>query len=148
MKIKDHVSLIKTKKDYRYVYVISEIGVNHNGCLVTAIKLIEASKKAGADAVKFQKRNLNKIYTKEILDDPNKAEWNIDYLIPILKEVELSKSDYKVIKEKCKELDIELIITPFDNDSANFCKELGIDAFKISSSDMTNYNLVQIYIHH
>jgi sialic acid synthase SpsE/sugar phosphate isomerase/epimerase len=143
MKIIDHVNSIKNNKDYKYVYVISEIGVNHNGCLKTALELISASKDAGVDAVKFQKRNLSEIYTQEILDDPNSAEWNIDYLIPILKEVELSESDYETIKRKCDDLDIELIITPFDMKSAKFCKDLDVDAFKISSSEMVNFNLIE-----
>ena len=144
MRIQDHVRLIKQKKDnHSYVYVISEIGVNHNGDIDTALELIQASKAAGVDAVKFQKRSLEKIYSKKIIDDPNSAEWNIDYLIPILKEVELSKQDYIKIKQKCIDLNLELIITPFDNESAKFCKELGVDAFKISSSDMINYELIR-----
>ena len=124
------------------IYVISEIGVNHNGSLEEALKLIDASADAGVDAVKFQKRNLEKIYSKKILDDPNSAEWSLDYLIPLLKEVELSKDDYYVIKDRCEELGLDLIVTPFDEDSAEFVASLDITAFKIASADMINFGLI------
>ncbi|MHA2217307.1 MAG: N-acetylneuraminate synthase family protein [Candidatus Hodarchaeales archaeon] len=143
MKLKQHIKNIKSNPNYRYTYVISEIGVNHNGSLQEALKLIDASYEAGVDAVKFQKRDLDSLYTKSILNDPNSAEWTFEYLIPILKETELSEDNYKIIKKKCDELDIELIITPFDNKSAAFCNKLGISAFKIGSADMTNYNLIE-----
>ena len=55
-------------------YIISEIGINHNGILDTALELIYKSKEAKVDAVKFQKRNLETIYGKEILDNPNNQE--------------------------------------------------------------------------
>jgi len=124
-------------------YIVSEIGINHNGSLDTAIDLIESSAAAGVDAVKFQKRNLEEIYAKKILDNPNSAEWNFDYLIPLLKEFELTKQEYRKIKKKCDSLGLDLIITPFDEKSAEFANELGISAFKISSADMTNYELVE-----
>jgi len=124
-------------------YIISEIGINHNGSLKTALELIEASAAAGVDAVKFQKRKLENIYAKSILDNPNSAEWNFDYLIPLLKEFELTHEEYYVIKKKCDDLNLELIITPFDEDSATFAHELGISAFKIASADMTNYSLIR-----
>lgn len=124
-------------------YIISEIGINHNGSLQTAIDLIRASKKAGVDAVKFQKRDLANVYSSLVLSDANSAEWNFEYLIPLLKEFELSKEDYSVIRKECDRLEIDLIITPFDEISAAFVAGLGISAFKISSSDMTNIPLLR-----
>lgn len=124
------------------VYIISEVGINHNGSLETALELIEASKKAGVDAVKFQKRNLHNIYSERILNDPNSAEWSFDYLIPQLKELELSEDDYNVIRDKCQELELDLIVTPFDEESAEFVYSLGIPAIKIASADMTNFPLI------
>ena len=55
-------------------YIISEIGINHNGSLATALELIDASKEAGADAVKFQKRNLELIYSSEVLNNSNDSD--------------------------------------------------------------------------
>jgi N-acetylneuraminate synthase len=143
MKISDHINNIKKTKSYRDTYVIAEIGINHNGSLQTALELVDASHLAGADAVKFQKRNLRDLYTEKILDDPNSAEWTFEYLIPVLEETELTENDYLAIKDKCDSLDIDLIITPFDLDSAKFCDKLGLAAFKIGSADMVNYDLVE-----
>ena len=138
----EKINKLFTNNNDNFIYIISEIGINHNGSLSEALKLVEISKKIGADAVKFQKRNLNKIYSQAIIEDSNIAEWNFDYLIPLLKETELSEDDYYQIQERCKELDIDLIVTPFDEDSADFVHSLGIPAFKISSADMTNLNLI------
>ncbi len=124
-------------------YIIAEIGINHNGSFDEAIKLIDASIEAKVDAVKFQKRDLDAIYSKSVLTDSNSQEWNFEYLIPLLKEVELSNDEYKKIRKYCDEKQIDLIITPFDKTSAKFVGELGVSAFKISSADMTNIDLVQ-----
>ncbi len=124
-------------------YIIAEIGINHNGSFDEAIKLIDAAVEAKVDAVKFQKRDLEAIYSKTILDDANTQEWSFEYLIPLLKEVELSDGEYKKIREYCNHQKIDLIITPFDENSAKFVGELGVSAFKISSADMTNVALVQ-----
>ena len=129
--------------DQPRVYVVSEIGINHNGDLKTALDLIDASAAAGVDAVKFQKRALEQIYTKQLLDAPNSAEWNLDYLIPLLKEVELADTDYEVVRKHTKKRGLDLIITPFDEHSAEFCGELGVAALKIASADMTNLDLVR-----
>ena len=125
-------------------YIIAEIGINHNGNFEEAIKLIDASIDAKVDAVKFQKRDLESIYSKSLLDDSNTQEWNFEYIIPLLKDVELSDDEYIKIRNYCNEKKIDLIITPFDAKSAKFVGELGVSAFKISSADMTNIELVQI----
>ncbi len=131
------------EKKNNSVYIIAEVGVNHNGSLDTALKLINEAHKSGCDAVKFQKRDLDEIYTQDILEDHNSAEWNFEYLIPLLKELELSKDDYLVIKETCKTLGLDLIVTPFDEKSAEFVSTLGVSAIKIASADMTNLNLIK-----
>lgn len=137
------IKRIFNQEDIDFTYIIAEIGINHNGSLKIAIELIEAAKDSGVDAVKFQKRHLESIYSKEILDDVNSSEWSFEYLIPLLKEVELSEEDYKIIRKKCDELEIDLIITPFDDVSAKFIAELGVSAYKIASADMTNIPLLK-----
>ena len=124
-------------------YIIAEIGINHNGSLQTALELIDAANDAGVDAVKFQKRDLKAIYSKEVLDNSNNSEWSFEYLIPLLQEFELGIDDYRIIREKCDELHIDLIVTPFDENSAKFLSNLGITAFKIASANMTNIPLLQ-----
>src|SRR3989339_132450 len=124
-------------------YIICEVGINHNGSLDRALALIEAAQAAGADAVKFQKRALDRIYSEGVLNDSNSAEWSFDYLIPLLRECELTEADYKVISRYCRERGLELIITPFDGVSADFIAGLELAAIKIASADMTNLNLVR-----
>ena len=142
MKIQNKLNKILSNKTQE-TYIISEIGINHNGSLDTALKLFYKSYEAGVDAVKFQKRNLSKIYSKHILQDSNSAEWNFEYLIPLLQELELSKKDYLVIKDTCEKLNLDLIITPMDEESVEFISTLGIKAFKIASADMTNLSLIK-----
>ena len=75
-------------------FIIAEVGLNHNGSVARAYKLIDAAVDAGADAVKFQKRSLADVYQKKILDNPNSAEQKYQYLIPLLKEFELADEVY------------------------------------------------------
>ena len=124
-------------------YIIAEIGINHNGSLETALELIKAAKNAGVDAVKFQKRDLGSIYSQEVLNDANSSEWSFEYLIPLLKEVELTYEDYHIIRQTCDDLQLDLIVTPFDEKSAEFIFELGVSAYKIASADMTNIPLLK-----
>ena len=70
-------------------YIIAEIGVNHNGIPQLAFELIDIAVDAGADAVKFQKRNLNTLYPKKYLENVNAGEKSLRYLLPILQKVEL-----------------------------------------------------------
>ena len=105
-------------------YIIAEIGINHNGEISLAKKLIDVASKSGADAVKFQKRDLDSIYTKEILDDPNLDSQGTEILISVLKEVEFKEKEYKEIIEYCKEKKITFLCTPWDNVSVDFLEKL------------------------
>jgi sialic acid synthase SpsE/sugar phosphate isomerase/epimerase len=124
-------------------YIICEVGINHGGSLPKALALIDAALEAGADAVKFQKRTLNRVYSEGVLNDSNSAEWSFDYLIPLLKECELSEADYREINRYCKERGLDLIVTPFDEAAADFIATLSVAAIKIASADLTNLNLVR-----
>jgi len=123
-------------------YFIAEIGINHNGLLEEALLLIDAAAKAGVNAVKFQKRTLEKIYTKELIENPNAQEWSFQYLIPQLKDLELSLSDYQALKKRAKEKGLDFIITPFDLDSLAFVQSIGVDAIKIASADLVYWPLI------
>ena len=129
-------------KESDYVYIIAEIGINHDGCLQSALGLIDAAKEAGVDAVKFQKRHLPSIYKASTIDDPNSQEWNIEYLIETLKVVELSENDFDIIQAHCNKLQVDLIITPFDEISTDYVFEQGIVAFKNASCNMLNFKLM------
>jgi len=124
-------------------YIIAEIGVNHNGNLSLAKKLIDKSIEVGADAVKFQKRNLESLYRKEALENPNSESQGFEILLAELKEIELSKEDYFDIVNYCKEKKITFLCTPWDTPSVDFLEELGTSAYKIASGDMTNFPLIK-----
>ena len=124
-------------------YIIAEIGVNHNGKLNLAKKLIDESVNAGANAVKFQKRNLKSLYRKEALENPNSESQGFEILLAELKEIELSEEDYKEIVKYCKERKITFLCTPWDIPSVNFLEQFGTPAYKIASGDMTNFPLIK-----
>ncbi|MBP1702890.1 MAG: neuB [Chloroflexi bacterium] len=123
-------------------YIIAEIGVNHNGFLDLAIKLIDVAVDAGADAVKFQKRDLDKLYAKKYLDNANAGEKTLRYLLPILQQVELSDGDYDEIVEYCQKKNITFMASAFDMQSADFLDRLGVPAYKVASADLTNLPLL------
>ena len=83
------------------VFIISEIGINHNGSLEIAKQLIDMAVEVGCDAVKFQKRNVEKVYSKEILDTPRESQWG-----KTTREqkfgLEFSEKQYKIIDTYCK----------------------------------------------
>lgn len=127
-------------------YIIAEIGINHNGKISIAKKLIDAAKDSGADAVKFQKRDLNSIYKKEILENPNLDSQGVEILIGVLKEVEFKEEEYKEIIRYCKEKEITFLCTPWDKISVDFLQKMNVPAYKVASADMTNFPLIKYVI--
>ena len=128
--------------DGQPTYIIAEIGVNHNGILPLALELIDAAVGAGADAVKFQKRNLDKLYAKKYLDNANSGEKTLRYLLPILQRVELTDDDFHQIVDYCKKKHITFLCSAFDPESADFLDHLSVPAFKVASADLTNLPLL------
>ena len=92
------------------IFIIAEIGINHNGEFGIAKELIDVSKRAGCDAVKFQKRTLDLVYSKEILDAPRESPWGKTNREQKL-GLEFNLSDYEQIDAYCKRIDIEWLRT-------------------------------------
>ena len=128
--------------DDQPTYIIAEIGVNHNGLLELALELIDVAVDAGADAVKFQKRKLDKLYAKKYLDNANAGEKTLRYLLPILQTVELPDDSYHKIVEHCRKRNITFLCSAFDVESADFLETLGVPAYKVASADLTNLPLL------
>lgn len=124
-------------------YIIAEIGINHNGDLLVAKKLIDIAVDSGVNAVKFQKRHLDNIYQKEILENPSLDSQGTEILIDVLKEVEFSESDFRSIVNYCKEKKITLLCTPWDIPSVDFLEKFNLPAYKIASADLTNFPLIR-----
>lgn len=121
------------------VYVIAEAGVNHNGEMTKAIKLIEMAKKAGADAVKFQTFKSEKVISRNakmaIYQKKNIGKETSQ--IEMVKKLELSYDEFISLKNYCDKIGIVFLSTPFDNDSVDFLSEI-VPFFKIGSGELTN----------
>lgn len=127
-------------------FIAAEIGLNHNGKLRLAKRLIKAAKEAGADAVKFQKRDLKSLYKKDIFDDPNKDSQSTAYLFDIFKRFELSNKDLIRLKKFCDSIGIIFFCTPFDIVSAEFLAKINVPLYKIASADLTNIPLINCIV--
>lgn len=124
-------------------YIIAEVGINHNGRLDLAKQLVDAACEAGADAVKFQKRNLREVYCHDVLSKPENAEQGLQYLLPILHEFELEDDAFVELRDYCTRRGIQFLCTAFDVRSVDFLETLGVPAHKIGSPDMTNFPLLE-----
>lgn len=123
-------------------YIIAEIGINHNGSVELAKKLIDHAAESGANAVKFQKRDLDELYKHDVLKDPTIESQGLEILLSVLNEVEFKKSEYDEIVSYCKKKSITFLCTPWDRSSVDFLENYDIPAFKIASADMTNFPLL------
>tara|TARA_B100000029_G_C17590076_1_gene962252 strand:+ start:2299 stop:3135 length:837 start_codon:yes stop_codon:yes gene_type:complete len=125
------------------VFFIAEIGINHNGDLEIAKKLIDIAADAGCDAVKFQKRSVEKVYSKEILDSPRTSPWGEttrDQKIGL----EFEKKEYDIIDSYCKEKKIEWFASSWDTDSQLFIRNYDLKYNKIASAMLTNLELLKM----
>lgn len=121
-------------------YIIAEAGVNHNGDFKLAKKMIFEAKKAGVDAVKFQtfvSKNLVSNYAPKA-EYQKKNTNGLESQQDMLKKLELSFNDFTVLQEYAKELDIDFLSTPFDEESIEFLKTLQMPFWKIPSGEITN----------
>lgn len=125
------------------IFVTAEIGINHNGSIDIAKKLIDMAKKANCDAVKFQKRTIDKVYSKEILDSPRESPWGSttrDQKIGL----EFDKDEYDQINEYCKKIGIEWYASAWDIDSQLFLRQYDCKYNKVSSPMLTDIELLKI----
>ena len=127
------------------VFIIAEAGVNHNGNIDLARKLIDAATEAEADAVKFQTFQANKLAHPKT----PKAEYQVENTgssesqYAMLKNLELDAKDYKQLYSYCLKKKIEFLSTPFDEQSADLLDQIGMRRFKIPSGEITNKLLIQ-----
>ncbi len=125
------------------VYVIAEIGINHNGDLKIAKELIKESKNAGADAVKFQKRTIDVVYSKDILDSPRESPWGKTQRDQ-KNGLEFGASEYDEIDLYCKKLEIDWFASAWDIESQTFLSKYNLKYNKIASAMATNLEFVEV----
>jgi sialic acid synthase SpsE len=125
------------------VYCIAEAGLNHNGDVEIAKKMIDVAIECKADAVKFQKRDVDQMATKDVLDKPftNFPSFGSTYR-EVREHLELTKSEYKELRDYCRGK-IEFLVTPFDIQSLEFLDDLNIDGIKIAAHSLTDIPLLE-----
>ena len=132
----------KNSMTERDVFIIAEIGINHNGDLKLAKELMKMAKDSGCDAVKFQKRTIDIVYTKEFLEESRESPWGTTQREQ--KEgLEFNESDYGEIDSYAKELDIIWFASAWDIPSQDFLKQFNVPYNKIASAMTTNLEFVE-----
>ena len=125
------------------VYVIGEIGINHNGDIEIAKKLIDMAKSAGCDAVKFQKRTIDIVYSKDVLDAPRESPWGKTQREQ--KEgLEFTEKDFDEIDAYCKQADIDWFASAWDVPSQDFLKKYDAPFNKIASAMTQHVELLKV----
>lgn len=124
------------------IFVTAEIGINHNGDMTLAKKLIDAATVAGCDAVKFQKRTIDAVYTKEYLDSPRKSPWGETQRAQ--KEgLEFGQAEYQQIDQYCKEKGIVWFASAWDVEAQIFLRQFDLPYNKVASAMLTKDALVE-----
>ena len=122
-------------------FITAELGINHNGDIDIAKKLIDTAKLAGCDAVKFQKRTVEKVYSKEVLDSPINSPWGTTTREQ-KNGIEFSKNEYDIIDKYCKNNHIEWYASAWDVESLEFLKQYELKYNKVASAMLTNMELI------
>ena len=115
------------------IFFIAEIGINHNGDVNIAKELIKLAKDAGCDAVKFQKRTIDIVYTKELLDSPRESPWG-NTQRDQKEGLEFGLKEYREIDRYCRELGIEWFASAWDLESQKFLRQFNLKYNKVASA--------------
>ena len=131
------------KYKYKKPFLIAEVGINHNGSIVTAKKIIDLAKKHNFNAVKFQKRNPNISVPPNQKDVMRESPWGYISYLKYKKKIEFGKKEYDIINSYCKKKKIAWFASPWDIDSVNFLKQYNCKFNKIASAMLTNISLLE-----
>ncbi len=136
MQINDH-TIGKSK-----VFVIAEIGNNHNGCIKRAIEMVDLAKEAGVDCVKFQMRNMDELYRKRTLKKSG-DDLGTEYVVDLLERFQLTIEEHKKLVQYCNSKNIIYMCTPWDHSSVDILENFNVSAYKVASADLTNLPLLE-----
>ncbi len=132
------------KHIFKKSFIIAEAGVNHNGSVKTAKKLIDAAKEVGADAVKFQTFKTDSIVTKEAPKaEYQKTSAHKSSQYEMIRKLELSADEFMELSEYADSKGIIFLSSPFDVESVELLDHIGISAFKLGSGEITNLPLIK-----
>ena len=123
------------------VYCIAEIGINHNGDLDIVKKLIDVAANAGADAVKFQKRDIDSVYTQEFLEGPRESQWGTTQREQKM-GLEFGEEEYAIIDAYCKDKNIDWFASAWDMKSIEFLDKFDLKYHKIASAMIVDHEFL------
>lgn len=121
----------------KHVYIVAEIGINHNGDLDIAHRLIDLAKSCGCDAVKFQKRTIETVYTSEMLAQPRESPWGTTQREQ-KEALEFSEAEYRDIDSYCRAIEMDWFASAWDDESQQFLRQFDLPHNKIASAMMTH----------
>lgn len=124
------------------IKIVAEIGINHNGDILNALKLIEVAKQAGADFVKFQKRTLNVLYSEEVMNKPKESPWGTTYG-EYKTKLEFGQKEFDAIDCYCMINDIPWFASPWDPDAVKFLTQYKNPYIKVASASMTDFETLE-----
>jgi N-acetylneuraminate synthase len=124
------------------IFIIAEIGINHNGDIDIAKKLIKLAKRSGCDAVKFQKRTIDLVYSKQELDKPRESPWGKTQREQKI-GLEFEKKEYDEIDKFCKEQEIAWFASAWDIQSLNFLDRYNLKYNKVASAMITHVDFLK-----
>jgi len=124
-------------------FIIAEIGINHNGSIEIAKQLIDGAVNSGADAVKFQKRTVERVYSKDELDKYRESPWGTTNREQ-KNGIEFDKKEYDEIDKYCKEKKIEWLASAWDIESQKFLQQYNLRYNKIASALLTHKELLEL----
>jgi len=125
------------------IFIVAEIGINHNGDMSICKELIDVASESGCNAVKLQKRDINKVYTQEFLDSPRESPWGVTQREQ-KSRLEFGIDEYKEIDQYCKEKGIEWFASAWDLNSQNFLQQFDCKYNKVASAMIVYEDLLRM----
>ena len=124
-------------------YIVGEVGINHNGDMTIAKKLILAAKEAGMDAVKFQKRTPELCVPDNQKNQMRETPWGYISYLDYRYKVEFNEDGYQEIDDYCKEIGIDWFASPWDEPSVDFLEKFSPLCYKVASASLTDKGLLK-----
>lgn len=124
-------------------FIIAEAGINHNGHIEIAKKLIDLAAEAKVDAVKFQMRDFKTLYTDNAFNNTKHEDIASQYLLSLIRESTLTEENFKELARYAKSKGLIFLCTPWDITSVDVLEKLNVPAYKLASADLVNFELIE-----